>query len=96
MNTRPRLGELRRSLVEVAKEHTGLGFGAANRLVAALLGTIVTHVASHDVTELRGLGSFRWVVHKARKFKGGLFGATTVPEYRHLTFRSKAMKGLKK
>lgn len=87
---------LREKLVAVMQEQTGLSKQEANRLVRALLGTIVTHVARNNRTEIRGLGSFRWVMRKARKFKSGLFGATKVPAYRHLTFHSRAMKGVRR
>lgn len=83
---------LRDKLATVMQEQTGLPRREANRLVRTLLGTIVTHVSRNERTEIRGFGSFRWVLRKARKFKSGLFGNTKVAAYRHLTFHSKAMK----
>ena len=83
---------LREHLIEFTVGETGMNQAESCDFVTKFLGLIADHIRRHEVTEIRGFGSFRWTVCKARKFSGGLFGKRTIPAYRKLTFRSAKFK----
>lgn len=95
MSTR-KWSPLREHLAEFTKCETGLSRSSARSFVSDFFRIVADYVRSHDVTEIRGFGSFRWVVCKPRKCRDGLFGRTTIPSYRKITFHTKALKGNRK
>lgn len=92
MSTR-KWSSLREHLAEFTRCETDLDRSAARRFVSGLIRVMAEYVRSHESTEVRGFGAFRWVTCRPRRCTRGLFGATTIPGYRKLTFHSQCMKG---
>lgn len=92
----PRQSDFRKHLIDIVAQETGATDARASEIVSAILSGMVEYITEHESTEIRGFGSFRWVLRRARKFKGGLFGARTVPAYYHLAFRTKAVRKARK
>lgn len=84
---------LREHLIEFTSGETGMNQAEAGSFVSRFFGIIADHIVRSETTEIRGLGSFRWTLCKARKFRSGVFGKRTVPAYWKLSFRSKSLKG---
>jgi len=91
-SSKQRVSPLRTELAELVSEETGMAKAEAEEFVSRIIATFVAHIQSHEVTEIRGFGSFRWVTRKERTFTKGLFGGRTIPAYRHLKFRTAALK----
>ena len=89
----PQQSEFRQRLTEVIAGETGVTLGQAKEVVNVLLSTMVEFIRTHESTEIRGFGAFRWVTRKERNFTSGMFGKKTIPSYDHLCFRSKLKKG---
>ena len=84
---------LREHLAEFTRCETGLSRSASRTFVSDFFRVIAEYIRGHEVTEIRGLGSFRGVTCKQRKCERGLFGKTVIPSYRKITFHTKALKG---
>lgn len=90
-----RWSPLREHLAEFTRCETGMSRSASRSFVSDFFRIVAEYIRGHEVTEIRRLGSFRWVVCKPRKCRGGLFGRGTIPSYRKITFHSKSLKGRK-
>ena len=71
---------------------TGTSRTAARRFVSDFFRIIAEYIRSHEATEIRGFGAFRWVTCRPRRCTKGLFGNTTIPAYRKLVFHSRAIR----
>lgn len=83
---------IRKTLAEAVAEGTGCSMSRANATVSSIVDELAEHIATHERTEIRGLGVFVWVEHRERHVNGGLFGKGVIPAYRHLKFRSQAIR----
>ena len=83
---------VRKVLALAVAEGTGCSPAKARATVSRIVDETAEYIATHDRTEIRGLGVFVWVEHRERHVNGGLFGKGVIPAYRHLKFRSQAMK----
>ena len=88
---------LREHLAEFTRCETGLSRSSSRTFVSDFFRIIADYIRGNEVTEIRGLGSFRWITCRQRKCRnGGLFGNGTIPSYRKLVFHTKSLKGNRK
>ena len=92
MSSNCKWSPLREHLAEFTRCETGMSRTASRGFVSGFFRVLAEYVRTHDVAEVRGFGSFRWVTCRPRKCTGGLFGRGTIPGYRKLTFHSQAIK----
>lgn len=83
---------IRETLAAAVVEGTGCSEARARATVSRIVDETADYIATHERTEIRGLGVFVWVEHRERHVNGGLFGAGVIPAYRHLKFRSQAIR----
>lgn len=83
---------IRDVLADAVAEGTGCSGAKARATVSRIVDATAEYIATHERTEIRGLGVFVWVEHRERHVNGGLFGKGVIPAYRHLKFRSQSIK----
>ena len=88
MSSRP----IRKMLADAVAEGTGCSMARARAVVSRIVDETADYIATHERTEIRGLGAFVWVEHRERHVNGGLFGKGVIPAYRHLKFRSQSIR----